>query len=266
MNELLRNLLPGATVLDLGCGAGSFDSTASQFTTVRLDLEPGSARLPNFVRADAARLPFRAGCFDVVVSNHSLEHVENLTGALEEIGRILKPAGSLYVAVPDATTITDRLYRWLAHGGGHVNPFSSAPELTLKIERTTGLKHAATRTLCTSFSFLNRRNHRVPKRLLLFGGGTPTSLHFWNYLFRMLDRLLGTRLSIYGWAFYFGNIDATFECVAWTNVCIFCGAGHPSDCLLRERRVVKHRLIPAYRCPGCRTMNLLTNDRRLTSP
>ncbi len=266
MNELLRNLPVGAMVLDLGCAAGSFDSAASPFTTVRLDLEPGSARVPNFVQADAAKLPFRAGCFDLVVSNHSLEHVENLAGALEEIGRILKPAGSLYVAVPDATTITDRLYRWLAHGGGHVNQFSSASELAIQIERATGLKLVATRTLSTSLSFLNRRNHQVPRRLLLFGGGTPTSLRFWNYLFRLLDRLLGTRLSIYGWALYFGNVDATIERETWSNVCIFCGAGHPSAGLLQERRVVRNWLIPAYRCPGCGTINLFTNDRRVTSP
>jgi len=185
MNELLRDLAPGSIVLDLGCGAGSFDS-AGEFSTVRVDLEPSTVRVSNFAQADAARLPFRADCFDVVVSNHSLEHLENLASALEEIGRVLKSTGALYVAVPDATTITDRLYRWLARGGGHVNQFSSARELALKIERATGLRHKTTRTLCTSLSFLNRRNHRVPRRLLLLGGGTEASLRLLTYVFRLL--------------------------------------------------------------------------------
>src|ERR1700730_7776597 len=110
MNELLRDLPPGALVLDLGCGAGSFDSAGAHYTTVRTDLEPNSVPVCNFVQDYAASLPSAARCFDLVVSNHSLEHVENFPGALEEIGRVLKPTGSLYVAVPDATTITDRLY------------------------------------------------------------------------------------------------------------------------------------------------------------
>jgi SAM-dependent methyltransferase len=248
-------------VLDLGCGGGSFDSAGSPFTTVRIDLERRSVQVPNFVQADAARLPFGAGCFDVVISNHSLEHVTELASALEEIGRVLKPTGSLYVAVPDATTITDRLYRWLAHGGGHVNHFSSAHELALKIERATGLKHTAARTLCTSFSFLNRRNHRVPRRLLLLGGGTETSLRLFTYVLRLLDRYLGTRMSVYGWALYFGIVDGAIDRNAWTNVCVFCGAGHSSNFLLRDHRVVRSWLIPAFRCPSCGTMNLFTDDR-----
>ena len=261
MHELLRALPPGAVVLDLGCGAGSFDSAGRQFTAVRLDLEAKSGRVSNFVQADAARLPFGAGCFDLVVSNHSLEHVDNLASALEEIGRVLKSGGSLYVGVPDAATVTDRLYRWLARGGGHVNQFSSARELALKIERATGLRHAATRTLCTSLSFLNRSNHRVPRRVLLLGGGTAASLRLLSYAFRLLDRFFGTRTSVYGWAFYFGNNCGTIDRNPWTNVCIFCGAGHPSGWLLNDRRVVRHWLIPAYRCPSCGTVNLFTNDR-----
>jgi SAM-dependent methyltransferase len=260
VNEILHILSQGAVVLDLGCGGGSFDAVESQFTVVRVDLEP--QRAPNFIQADAARIPFRANSVDLVISNNSLEHFENLTICLEEIGRVLKSNGYLYVAVPDVTTITDRLYRWLARGGGHVNPFSSPHELALEIERATGLKHTATRTLCTSLSFLNRRNRRTraPRRLLLLGGGTQTSLLLLTHAFRLLDRLFGTRLSVYGWALYFGNIQATIDQNAWTNVCILCGAGHPSDRLLREQMVVPQYIVSVYRCPNCRTLNLFTDD------
>jgi SAM-dependent methyltransferase len=262
VNEILHILPEGAVVLDLGCGRGSFDAVESQFTIVRVDLEPH--RAPNFVQADAARMPVRANSVDLVVSNNSLEHFENLTISLEEIGRVLKSNGYLYVAVPDVTTITDRLYRWLARGGGHVNPFSSAQELAFKIERATGLSHIATRTLCSSLSFLNRRNRRTraPKRLWLLGGGTQTSLLLLTYAFRLLDRILGTRLSVYGWALYFGNIQAAIDCNTWTNVCILCGAGHPSDRLLREQMVVPQYIVSLYRCPNCRTLNLFTDDKR----
>jgi SAM-dependent methyltransferase len=245
VHELLRSLPAGAWVLDLGCGAGSFVSDQA----VRVDVERESLKGPHGVQADAAALPFPDRCFDVVISNHSLEHFENLAGALAEIGRVVKPEGALYVAVPDARTFCDRLYRWLARGGGHVNAFDSAPDLAARIQRATGLPHVATRTLCTSFSFLNRRNRRAPppRRLYLLGGGTEVSLLLGSALARLCDRWLHTRLSVYGWAFYFGKIECEIERATWTNVCIRCGSGHPAAAL--RGRVF-------YRCPHCGAPNL----------
>lgn len=252
MNELLEALPPGALVLDLGCAGGSFRVDSGAVTVVRVDLEPARNPEPNFAQADAARLPFRDRCFDLIVSNHSLEHFEDLEAALREIGRISKPGAALYVSVPDASTFTDRLYRWLARGGGHVNAFSSSAELASKIQAVTGLKHIATRTLCSSLSFLNRRNAPKPrpKRLLLLGDGTEASLHLISYFSRLSDRLLGTRLSVYGWALYFGNITAPIDLRPWGNVCVRCGSGHPPE-RLRDR----HWLVPVYSCPDCGARN-----------
>lgn len=234
MHELLRDLPAGAMVLDLGCGQGSFE-TQCPFRIVRTDLER-PARVPaNFVQTDAAKLPFAERCFDLIISNNSLEHFEDLAAALDEIGRVIKMDGSLFVAVPDSTTVTDRLYRWLARGGGHVNPFSSAEDLAGAITRATGLRLVATRTLCTSLSFLNRCNRRAraPRKLLLLGGGTQVSLLLITYGMRLVDRLLGSRTSVYGWAFYFGNVEVAVDRTTWTNVCIQCGAAHPASSLVR---------------------------------
>ena len=90
---------------------------------VRVDLDRQAPAPPNLVQADAARMPFPDHCFDLIISNHSLEHFGDLAGSLREIGRVVRPNGALYVAVPDATTLSDRFYRWLARGGGHVNAF-----------------------------------------------------------------------------------------------------------------------------------------------
>src|SRR5579862_8872638 len=187
MNELLRSLARGSVVLDLGCGAGSFDTAGSPFSVVRVDLDREALRAANCVQADAAKLPFAARSFDLVISNHGLEHFENLSGSLEEIGRVVKPDGALYIAVPDAATVTDRLYRWLFHGGGHVNAFTSAHDLARKVERATGLAHVSTITLCTSLRFLDRSYRRAPapRRLMLMRG--RTSLLLINYACRMFD-------------------------------------------------------------------------------
>jgi SAM-dependent methyltransferase len=198
--------------------------------------------------ADAARLPFPAQSIDLTISNHSLEHIENLEDCLLEIGRVIKKDGSLYVAVPDASTITDKIYRWLAKGGGHVNPFASAAQLAQKIETTTGLRHTGTRT------FMNEHNRRskMPRRLLLLGGGLEFTLVLGTYLLRFADRLLKTRACVYGWAFHFGRLTDNASGQVWTNVCVRCGAGHPSQDLGNGL---------SYRCPQCGARNLQTNDR-----
>lgn len=262
MFEILRNLPPNARVLDLGCAGGSFPSVDFPFTVIRIDLERPDTQASDFVQADAASLPFPTACFDAVISNHSLEHFDNLAASLEEIARVAKPTGSLYVAVPDATTISDRLYRWLARGGGHVNAFTSSSDLALQIERATRLKHIATRTLCTSLSCFNRKNRRTraPRRLILIGGGTQISLRLLTYFFRLMDRIFRTRLSVYGWAFYFGSIATPIDLRTATNVCVRCGSGHPSAWLLQNRDVGHRFFLPTYRCPTCHTTNLFTND------
>jgi SAM-dependent methyltransferase len=262
VHEILENFGPGQRVLDLGSGAGSFPSSVGPFTSIRADLDRPSAA-QNFVQADAAHLPFADGTFDGVISNHSLEHFRDLKGSLAEIGRVLKPSGALYIAVPDASTFCDRLYRWLTWGGGHVNAFTSAQELAVTIERTTHLRHVNTRTLCTSLSYLNRRNFRVPrpKRYLLAGNGSEISLHVFTYCARLSDRLFGTRLSVYGWALYFGTIPVPVDIDVWSNVCIRCGSGAQSEWLRHMNLVHKRFFWSVYRCPNCGTTNLFSEDR-----
>jgi SAM-dependent methyltransferase len=262
VHEILENFGPGQRILDLGSGPGSFDAGTGPFIAIRADLDHPSRPVQNFAQADAARLPFPDRAFDAVISNHSLEHFDDLTGSLAEIGRVLKPGGALYVSVPDASMFADRLYRWLARGGGHVNPFTSAPQLAASIERAIHIPHVQTRTLFASLSFLNRRNFRVhsPRRLLLVGNGTEISLHLFTYFARLSDRLFGTRLGVYGWAL-FGSFPVAIETDVWTNVCIRCGSGAQSE-WLRHVKVVRRRfLVPVYRCPSCGATNLFFEDR-----
>lgn len=227
MHEILRHLPAGSFVLDLGCDAGSFLRSATLATAIRFDRNrPHRTAGESFIQGDAALLPFRDRTFAAVVCNHSLEHFEELSVALTEIARVIQSRGALFVAVPDASTFTDKLYRWLARGGGHVNAFTSSTQLAQMIEECTGLKHAATRTLCSSLSFLNRRNSPkpVPKRLLLLGSGSEWSLHLYVWISRRLDRLLRLRTSIYGWALYFGELHETVDTTIRRDVCIRCGS------------------------------------------
>ena len=259
MHEILRHLPRGARVLDLGARHGSFDPDHYPgIVAIRLDNECASS---GGVLADAAHLPFRDGVFDAVVANHSLEHTDHLPDVLQELGRTMRRDGALYVAVPDASTFSDKLYRWIFHGGGHINPFRDKAAFADEITRATGMPLAATRDLHTSFAFLDKTKFepRPPRRLLLVGYGTTFSLHALSYVTRLIDRMFGTRLSVYGWAFYFGSVKEEIETEPWINVCIRCGAGHSVAALQSNHKVTRRGLIfQWYTCSNCGTPNLLT--------
>lgn len=257
MHEILRNLSSEARVLDLGCHEGSFPSRATAAQVVRLDRDAVHDTLlgGDFVCSDATCLPFADQSFDAIIANHSLEHFENLERCLLEINRVLKPHAALFVSVPDASTITDKIYRWLARGGGHVNAFTSSVELAQKISNTTGLVHVATRVLGSSLSFLNRRNSPTPRprRLLLLGGGYESVLFFYVWASRRIDHLLNLRSSVYGWAFYFGEISEPVATETLLNACIRCGSSSPVSRLL----VLPNKLnfFRTYKCPECNAIN-----------
>lgn len=253
--HLIDSLPAGARVLDLGARSGSFSTSRRDIAIVRADLEAPAGRKPgDYVCADAARLPFASHSFDAVISNHSLEHFVELDATVREIGRVVKPSGALYVAVPDATTLSDRIYRWLGKGGGHVNPFRSADEVRLLIENGTPLRHRATVLLTASLSFLNAHNFTAPppRKIALFAFGSEPFLVALNGILRRIDRLLDTRLSVYGWAFYFGDAAPAALEGPWINVCVRCGSGASKE-YLRSKGAAGH----FYHCPDCGAPNWL---------
>ncbi len=256
MLDLIDSLPPGARVLDLGARTGSFETARRDLTIVRLDLEIPEARRPGaYVSGDAAHMPFVSGIFDAIISNHSLEHFASLQQTLCEIGRVMRPCGVLYVAVPDATTLTDRIYRWLAKGGGHVNAFRSPGEVAQLVESRTHLPLRGVTLLYSSLSFLNAHNFvsRPPRKIALFAFGNEYFLASFLHLLRLFDRTFASRLSVYGWSFYFGAIDRPAQGEAWPNVCVRCGAGSPEE-YLRAAGAIRRF---TYRCPACGGFNFL---------
>ncbi len=265
MDEILRNLKLGARVLDIGAYHGSFPLEACPgCMVVRVDLHaPPAGIYPGFVRADAARLPFRDASFDAIISNHSLEHIDQLKPAIQEIGRVVRKDGSLFVAVPDASTFTDRLFRWIyQEESGHINHFRSANEIADRLSRATRLRLVAQRDLYSNFDFLIHYPHRGKSwRHWLAGNGSRRVTILLSYFTRILDRIFHTRASIYGWAQYFGNIGERVRENAASNVCVGCGAGMPATWLMQRGLVRSGFLIlRVYRCPHCNSRNLFTLD------
>ena len=161
-----------------------------------------------------------------------------MQAALREIGRVIRADGRIFVAVPDASTFSDRLFRWIyQEASGHVNPFCSADALAAVITNSTGIKLAASRTLYSSFEYLNRYYFPAGTswRLRAIGNGSRTSIVWLSYATRLFDRIFHTRASVYGWAFYFGNIGEEVQQDSWSNVCVGCGSGYPSAWLSATR-------------------------------
>jgi SAM-dependent methyltransferase len=266
VEEILDHLAPGSRVLDLGSRDGSFPAhTYPKLVLVATDLIlPGKIQEGiRFVQADASSLPFTSRSFDAIVLNHTLEHFERLKPALQEIGRVIRADGAIYAAVPDATTFSDRLYRKLFRNrGGHVNLFGSEPELSKMLAWYFGLPPAGSRTLCASLTFLNRSaRHPGPGQLRIPFRLPERLLSYLTWLLRTADRRLAARLTIYGWALYFGNLPVRVDAALRTNICIRCGQAHPSEWLL-SLGVVRHRrwLFDRYTCPGCGARNIFIPD------
>jgi ubiquinone/menaquinone biosynthesis C-methylase UbiE len=114
----LRKLLgsspgPFARSLEIGAGTGYFTLNLLQAGVVReavaTDISPGmlealqgsADRLGvqvETVVADAERLPFADGSFDLVLGHAVLHHIPDLDRAFREFARVLRPGGTLFFA------------------------------------------------------------------------------------------------------------------------------------------------------------------------
>jgi SAM-dependent methyltransferase len=260
--EVLASLGSDCMILDLGSGKGSFPPGMTTSKIVCCDIDAiGLCDGTYQVRADAIHLPFKASLFDLVIANHSLEHFLGASQVLAEIGRVIKPTGGLYIAVPDGGSVSDGLYRWVASGGGHVNQFTDESQLAEQVVGATSLTFNGVTVLYSGFTFLNVKNAkaRCPRKVVVMTGGSEVFLSFLTLGLRFVDRLLQTRLSTYGWALYFGSISPPRQ-LARTNVCVRCGSAHGADWLVRMSLVRGRRWLRRYNCPLCSCLNFWTSD------
>lgn len=104
-------------ILDVGCGIGTYVQQLSRFSDqaygVDIDLERvkrGYPSVPSLAAAQAERLPFIDGAFDVVLLHEVIEHVADDTETLREACRVTKAGGKVVVYAPN------RLYPFETHG------------------------------------------------------------------------------------------------------------------------------------------------------
>ncbi len=118
LHELIAVAPAGARVLDAGCGPGSWDyGRRRELRVVAFDIKfpsgpPVRAANAALFRADLARLPLRDALVDCTVCHYVLEHVTALDPCCDELARVTRPGGTLYLAVPRSASFDDRFYRF----------------------------------------------------------------------------------------------------------------------------------------------------------
>ena len=158
-------------LLEIGTGSGGIAHWFAQHPQLRCEvaavdvcdnrqLSEGYA----FQQVEGVDLPFEEASFDVVISNHVIEHVgdaEAQARHLAEIRRVMRPGGVGYLAVPNRWMLTEPHYRlkflsWWPHrwrtpylklmGKGEF--YDCEPLELRQLERMLGAADVRHRNLC----------------------------------------------------------------------------------------------------------------------
>ena len=112
------------TLLDVGCGTGDFLKTAKDNNWIVSGIEPNAEartianqKTENAVFDIEQLNNFESNSFDVITLWHVLEHLPDLEYQISILKKLLKPKGSLVVAVPNYKSFDANYYNqfWAAY-------------------------------------------------------------------------------------------------------------------------------------------------------
>ena len=96
--------LATARLLDIGTGSGTIASYFRPYVAALKSVDVVDERTDtdfDFRLVESEVLPFEDNSFDVAISNHVIEHVDDPKLHLDQISRVLKPGGVCYMATPN---------------------------------------------------------------------------------------------------------------------------------------------------------------------
>jgi SAM-dependent methyltransferase len=188
LKQVLSELSKGL-IIDLGCGEGSLDEVKG-LNVLGVDIDKSqSFKGDYFVVGDMRKLPVKSRTADLVVMNHSLEHVEEFENCLSEAARTSKKF--LYISVPDGSSFDDRLFRTLGRimkgKSSHVNRFSFE-DIVGNAEKS-GFRLIESGNVKSGFTYLPKPLDRTIVKMA-----------------SVTDRIFSSNTKMYGWEFLFEKI------------------------------------------------------------
>lgn len=181
----LSEVTPGASVLDVCCGTGMItlglaEKAGIQGKVIGVDFSEEmlqiarrnreKSRMGNTIElilADALNLPFAANTFDCAVIGYGLRNVTNLSRAILEIKRVIKPGAklaSLELAHPHLPVIKQLYYlylnRWIPFIGQLLTGNKPAYQYLDESIRNYPNQHKVTE-LFSELGFLNPQCHEL---------------------------------------------------------------------------------------------------------
>jgi SAM-dependent methyltransferase len=186
--------------LDIGCGSGEYlHKMRAKGWNVRgvepsvFGAEEGRRSGLDIFNGTLHEATFATNSFDYVRSNHSFEHMPNPIEVLDEIYRILKPMGKLYIGIPNIDSTPYRIfgeYWW--HLGVPVHIYSYTIPIISTLLRRSGFVcnrvyfNSNYASLLGSLQiYANRNNGRMSNEGWLLKN--PVLIMVANILARVLD-------------------------------------------------------------------------------
>ncbi len=144
-----KHILPESYVLDFGCGGGYLLNGLECARKIGYEINPNARRNAESLGIDTVSSfeELEDDSFDVVISNHALEHVPTPFETLKQLYRVLAPGGLIVLVLPceqstdtefnfNPNDINQHLYSWCPQTLGNLVKLAG-----FKIELCTTLRH-----------------------------------------------------------------------------------------------------------------------------
>ena len=131
------------SLLDIGCGEGSYTLNNAQALGISLDKVYGVEFNPHYLKVaqehfsacsvdlEHSEFPFDDTSIDLIICNQVLEHIKNVFWVLAEMDRVLSIGGILAIGIPNLTSLINRPLLFLGRQpitigieGAHVRGFA----------------------------------------------------------------------------------------------------------------------------------------------
>jgi glycosyltransferase involved in cell wall biosynthesis/2-polyprenyl-3-methyl-5-hydroxy-6-metoxy-1,4-benzoquinol methylase len=126
----------GGALLEIGCGGGDILAAAAdlgyEVTGMKYSAHGCEASLPRLrgngtmVKGEARDIRHLDGTFDVCILSDVLDHVYDPRGLLEDVHRLLRPGGSLFIATPTLDSWSAKVLKqtWMGFKPEHLHYFN----------------------------------------------------------------------------------------------------------------------------------------------